>query len=138
MCMTRPFSMLPREAVQLLAFSCEKRQLKADQTLFAVGEPADAAFFVVSGEIVLTADGQERRVAPGSLIGETALAADVLRHAGARAAVDSTLLRVPRDLFRRVLGEFPAAAVKVHADASKRTRRFLAQLEEVRARSFET
>src|ERR1700722_17454020 len=102
MSLTRPFSLMPREALQLLAFSCERRQVKAGQTLFVADEPADAAFFLLTGEIVLSANGQERRVAPGSLIGETALAADVLRGAGGRATVESTLLRVPRDTFRRV------------------------------------
>ena len=134
----RPFNMLPREALQLLAFSCERRQLKAGQTLFAAGEPADGAYFLLHGEIVLSADGEERRVAAGALIGETALIVDVMRGAGARASVDSTLLRISRDTFRRVLGEFPASAVKVHASISVRTRRFLDQLEAIRARAFET
>jgi len=135
---TRPFNMLPREALQLLAFSCERRELKAGQMLFAAGEPADGAFFLLEGEIAMAADGEERRVAMGALISETALAVEVVRGAGAWASVDSKLLRIPRDTFRRVLGEFPQAAVKVHADASARTRRFLKQLETVRARGFET
>jgi CRP-like cAMP-binding protein len=135
---TRPFNMLPREALQLLAFSCERRQLKAGQTLFAAGEPAEGAYFLLHGEIVLSADGEERRVAAGALIGETALIVDVMRGAGARASVDSTLLRISRDTFRRVLGEFPASAVKVHSSISVRTRHFLDQLEAIRARAFET
>lgn len=130
--------MLPREALQLLAFSCERRQLKAGQTLFAAGEPADGAYFLLEGEIALSADGEERRVAAGALIGETALIVDVMRGAGARASVNSTLLRISRDTFRRVLGEFPASAVKVHASVSVRMRRFLDQLEAIRARAFET
>ncbi len=137
MSLTRPFSLLPREALQLLAFSCEKRQLKAGQTLFVADEPADCAFFLLTGEIALSAAGEERLVAPGALIGETALVAEVLRGAGARASADATLLRIPSETFRRVLSEFPEAAVKVHADASKRTRRFLNQLETIRARAFE-
>jgi CRP-like cAMP-binding protein len=124
--------------LQLLAFSCERRQLKAGQALFVAGEPADGAFFVLAGEITLSAEGKERRVSPGSLIGETALVAEVLRGAGALASVDSIVLRVQRDTFRRVLGEFPQAAVKVHAHLSARTRRLLIQLEAVRASKFET
>jgi CRP-like cAMP-binding protein len=135
---TRPFSLLSRDALQLLAFSCEKRTLKAGQTLFVAGDVADAAFFVLTGEIVLSANGEERRVTAGALIGETALAAEVPRGAGARAATDATLLRVPRDMFLRVLSEFPETALKVHASASARTRNFLNQLEAIRARSFES
>src|SRR5258707_15669109 len=89
---TRPFNMLPREALQLLAFSCERRQLKAGQTLFAAGEPADGAYFLLHGEIVLSADGEERRVAAGPLLGGTAVIVGGMRGARAPAAVDSTLL----------------------------------------------
>ncbi len=129
MSLTRPFSLLPKEAVQLLAFSCEKRHLK--------GEAADAGYFLLSGEMILSADGEDRPVSAGALIGEMALAAEVQRRASARASVDSILLRVPRDVFRRVLGEFPDAAVKVHAEASTRTRNLIHQLETLRARAFE-
>ena len=134
---TRPFNLLPREAVQLLAFTCEKRAIKAGQTLFTAGAAADSAYFVLTGAIVLTARGEERRAAAGALIGETALMAEVLHGVEARAEADSTVLRVPRDTFRRVLGEFPAAAVKVHAGASARTRELLNRLEALRARAFE-
>ena len=59
---TRPFDLLPREAVQLIAFSCDRRMLKAGESLFNVGEPADAAYFVLSGELSLAVDAAERRV----------------------------------------------------------------------------
>jgi CRP-like cAMP-binding protein len=137
MAATRPFSLLPREAVQLLAFSCERRNLKAEEKLFAAGEAADCAFLVLSGEIFLVAGSEERRVSRGGLIGETALAAEVLRGADARASVDTSLLRVPRDVFRRVLTEFPDAAAKVHASAAARTRQLIGRLEALRARAFE-
>jgi CRP-like cAMP-binding protein len=138
MALTRPFDMLPREALQLLAFSCERREVKAGQTLFDAGDAADGAYFVLAGEIALSVDGQERKVAPGAVIGETALVAEVSRGPSARAIVDSIVLRVPRETFRRVLGEFPAAAAKIHAEASARTRRFIGRLDAIRARSFET
>ena len=85
----------------------------------------------------MTADGEERRVAAGALIGETALIVEVVRGAGARATVFDAAADLART-FRRVLGEFPDAAVKVHASVSVRTRRFLDQLEAMRARAFET
>ena len=31
---TRPFNLLPRDAVQLIAFSAEKRKLAANESLF--------------------------------------------------------------------------------------------------------
>ena len=135
---TRPFDLLPREALQLIAFSCGKKALKAGETLFVEGEPADAAYFMLSGAIDLIARGAERRVESDALIGETALMTDVLRRASARAAEDSVALRIPGDVFRRVLSEFPQAAAKIRAAAAARTRDFLEQLDEVRARAFES
>jgi len=130
---TRPFDQLPREAVQLIAFSCEKRMLKAGETLFSAGEPADSAYFILSGELSLALNDAERRVESGALIGETALLADVTRHASAKATEDSELLRIPGAVFRRVLSEFPRAAVQMRAAAVNRVRDFVNQLEEKRA-----
>lgn len=137
MARTPPLNLLPREALQLIAFSCTRTTLKDGQTLFAEGEPADAAYFVLSGAIALVAQGAERRVEPDSLIGETALIADVERRATARAAGDSVALRIPRDVFRRVLSEFPQAAAQIRDATLARSRALLDRLEEVRARAFE-
>ena len=113
---TRPFSLLPREAVQLIAFACEKRRLKAGDTLFLAGENADFGYFVHSAAIALLADGAklggERRVGAGALIGESALYAQTARRVGARAAEDAVVMSIPRETFRRVLAEFPAGAEK--------------------------
>jgi CRP-like cAMP-binding protein len=133
MAATRPFDQLPREAVQLIAFSCEKRMLKAGETLFSAGEPADSAYFILSGELSLALNDAERRVEPGALIGETALLADVTRRASAKATDDCELLRVPGAVFRRVLSEFPQAAVQMRAAAVSRVRDFVSQLDEKRA-----
>ncbi|MGD0184556.1 MAG: Crp/Fnr family transcriptional regulator [Roseiarcus sp.] len=138
MARTRPFDLLPREALQLIAFSCSKKALEAGETLFEEGEPADAAYFVLSGAIDLVAHGAERRVGSDALIGETALIAQVPRRAGARAAEDAVALRIPGEVFRRVLSEFPQAAAKIRAANAARTREFLERLEEVRARAFDS
>ena len=138
MARTHPFDLLPREAVQLIAFSCDKRTLKAGEFLFIAGEPADAAYFVLSGELTLAIDDAERQVEPGALVGETALMAEVPRRASAKATDDCELLRIPGAVFRRVLSEFPRAAVKVRAAAVARARDLVDQLDEKRARLFET
>jgi CRP-like cAMP-binding protein len=135
---TRPFDLLPREAVQLIAFSCERRMLKSGESLFSAGEPADSAYFILSGELSLAIDDVERRVEPGALVGETALLADMVRRASAKATEDSELLRIPGAVFRRVLSEFPHAAVQMRAAAVARARDFVNQLDEKRARLFES
>jgi CRP-like cAMP-binding protein len=139
---TRPFDLLPREAVQLIAFSCEKRRLRAGEALFFAGEAADSGYFVHSGAIILVVDGAtepkaERRVGPGALIGEGALYAPTARRVSARAAEDAVVMRISHETFRRVLTEFPAGAEKIRAVLAARTRRLVDGLEATRIKSFE-
>src|SRR5208337_3607239 len=103
----RPFSLMPREAVQLIAFSCVRRRLRAGESLFAAGEEGDGGYFVLSGAILLEDRGSSppsvRRATRGALIGEGALYAPVARRLEARAEEDSVVIRIPRETFRRVL-----------------------------------
>jgi CRP-like cAMP-binding protein len=132
----RPFNALPREALQLLAFSCEKRRLRAGEQLFATGEPADGAYFVLEGEIILSRGDSERRAGVGALIGETALFTETLRPADATAARDSLLLKVSNATFRRVLSEFPQSAIAIRREAADRAGALLGRLEGIRRRAF--
>jgi CRP-like cAMP-binding protein len=139
---TRPFDLLPREALQLIAFSCEKRRLRAGEALFFAGETADSGYFIHSGAIILVEDGAEpkaeRRVGPGALIGESALYAPTTRRVSARAAEDAVVMRISQETFRRVLTEFPAAAETIRAALAARMRRLVDGLEATRLKSFES
>ena len=113
-----PFDLLPRDALQLIAFAAEKRSLAADERLFEEGEPADSGFVVFSGAIMLTAgvEGPSGALAgPGALIGEKAMIAEVFRPSSARATKSTIVLRIPRPIFHRVLAEFPKDAVRIRA-----------------------
>ena len=134
----RPFNLLPREAVQLIAFSGEKLRLKAGEALFHAGEIGEAAFFVHSGVVLLTsAKERSRRVSAGGLIGESALYGPIARRVDARVIEDAVVTRVTRETFRRVLSEFPAAAQKVRAELAARTRRLVDGLEATRVKSLD-
>jgi CRP-like cAMP-binding protein len=138
---TPPFDLLPRDALQLIAFAAEKRKLAADERLFEEGEPGDSGFVVFSGAILLSAGGQGRertRVAgPGALIGENAMIAEVSRRSSARAMESSIVLRVPRDIFHRVLTEFPTDAARIRASLAARTRKMSEQLERLRVSAID-
>jgi CRP-like cAMP-binding protein len=133
---TPPFDLLPRDALQLIAFAAEKRSLAPDERLFAEGEPADSGFVVFSGSILLTVGGEGRErtrlAGPGALIGEKAMIADVVRPSSARAMENSTVLRISRQIFHRVLAEFPKEAVRIRANLAARTRKMSQQLERLR------
>ena len=131
---------MPREAVQLIAFSCGKLRVGKGETLFLAGDVGEAGFFVHSGAIELRQRGERpgvRRVEAGALIGESALYAAVVRQADARAVEDSVVIRIPRETFRRVLTEFPSAAAAVRSALASRTRDLVERLDNTRATSLD-
>jgi CRP-like cAMP-binding protein len=139
--LTRPFTLLPREAGQLVAFSCGKRRFKAGDLLFHVDEPGEEAYFLHSGAVLLAKKGAgpegERRVIAGALIGENALYAPLVRQVEARVVEDAVVTPVARETFRRVLAEFPGAADKIRAELAGRAKRLVEGLDASRIRSLD-
>jgi CRP-like cAMP-binding protein len=137
---TRPFNGLPRDALQLVAFSAEERKVGAGEVLFEQGDTADAGYFVLSGAITLTTLGEgaarTRVVRSGAVIGEAALLTEVTRQATAAVTQNARVLRITRQVFQRVLGEFPDEAAKLRAKLALRTRNLAKELEALRIRAL--
>jgi CRP-like cAMP-binding protein len=129
---------MPREALRLVAFAAETRFLRAGDILFRKNEIADCAYLLSTGMIALDArdDGSPAMqiVGPGSLLGETALFAEVQRPATAIARETATVMRLNRSVMTRVLGEFPDAAASLHQAISRRVRGMADDLGGVRDR----
>jgi CRP-like cAMP-binding protein len=111
------FSLLDRDALRLIAFAADERELRAGEILFRKGERSDGGYVVTRGAIAL--DLREDGSAPvfvggpGALIGQAALFGRIARPATAVARESSATLRISPTLVRRVLEEFPATARKV-------------------------
>ena len=110
-------ALLGTEALRLIAFSDETRTLAAGDVLFRRGEASDGGFVVLAGSVGVEVPGEhDLQVAgPGVLIGERALVADLRRPATATAREPSTVLKITRRLFYRVLAEFPGSAERIRA-----------------------
>jgi CRP-like cAMP-binding protein len=138
---TRPFDLLPRDAVQLIAFASEKRKLAANDLLFEEGDVADAGYFVLSGAIELSARsraGERKRTAgAGALIGENAIMAEVSRPCSARASEPAIVMKIPRAVFHRVLEAFPNDAARLREALGARTLEMAGRLEDLRKRTLE-
>ena len=127
------FRDLDPEAVRLIAFSAETRILRAGDVLFRRGDPSDGGFVVLSGVIgVEAAPGRETLVRPPALLGEMALVAETLRPATAVAREPTSVLKVPRTLYRRILAEYPESAARVRAGAASRLFAMRGELEGLR------
>jgi CRP-like cAMP-binding protein len=126
------FAEFEPEALRLLAFSAETRILRADDVLFRRGETADAGFVVLSGAIALVGkdDGgaAERVLGPQSLVGELALITETQHAVTAVARELSSVLKISRVLFHRVLQEFPDSAEKMRGKIEKNLQNFVGTL----------
>jgi CRP-like cAMP-binding protein len=136
---TAPFDLLPADALKLIAFSSERKNFTAGESLFEQGEDADCAYFLLSGSALLTAHGEgpakRKQVAAGALLGEMAIFASTKRPASAKAREDCVALRIPRQVIHRVLAEFPSEAARIRATLAERTRQMAAELDGVRKRA---
>ena len=116
------FSQLPLfqgmgdDQLRLIAFGADRRHLAAGQTLFRERSPAECAYVVASGRFELTtldargASRVEAVVEAGTLLSELALVTLVERKYTAVALEDSTVIRITRALFHRLIEEYPDAA----------------------------
>jgi CRP-like cAMP-binding protein len=130
------FAGIEPEALRLLAFSAETRILRAGDVLFRRDEISNDGFVVLVGSIAMDASGDgavtARIVRPPALIGDLALLTQTRRPATAIAREPSTVLRISRLLFRRVLNEFPDSAERLRQSLGARLLQFTGELASVR------
>ena len=118
------FAVLGRQALQILAIGAESKQLPSGAVLFYAGELAEGGYVVQEGSLLLQpgtfSEGKEVTAGPGTLVGELALIIDMVCPATAIAKEPTTVIRISRNLFRKMLEGYPAAAVKLRDIMSER------------------
>ena len=117
------FAILGRDALRIIAIGAENRYVHGGDVLFSAGEPADAGYVVQEGSFTLTSGttGPGVTVTRGALLGELALLTRTTRRVSATAAEPSTVIRVPRSLFLKMLEGFPDAARRLRDHIAGRT-----------------
>jgi CRP-like cAMP-binding protein len=106
----------------MLAIGSEQRDFARGDVLFNAGDDADAGFIVQRGAFRIDdGAGAEIVARPGALIGELALIAAMRRPSTAIALEHSSVIRVARSLFQRVLESDPAAARRLRDEFASRT-----------------
>jgi CRP-like cAMP-binding protein len=114
--------LLGTTALRMLAIGSEQRNVARGDTLFNLGDDADAGFIVQRGAFRIDdGAGAEVIAGPGALIGELALILPMQRPSTAIALEHSSVIRVARSLFQRVLESDPAAARRLRDEFANRT-----------------
>lgn len=112
------FAKLEPSKLKLLAFTSERITYEADQVLFRQGDVGDAAYIIVEGsaKVLIETDEGEVEVAMlgrNDFVGEIAILCDVPRTATVKAASQTVTLQITKDLFFRLVAEFPQMSVEI-------------------------
>jgi CRP-like cAMP-binding protein len=113
--------LLGSTALRMLAIGSEQRDFERGDTLFNAGDEADAGYIVQRGAFRIEDSGAEIVAGPGALIGELALIVAMRRPSSAIALERSSVIRIARSLFQRVLESDPAAARRLRDEFANRT-----------------
>src|SRR5919109_1657161 len=130
-------ALLGREPLRILAIGAESRYVHGGEILFRRGDSADAAYVVQEGSFRLASDEKGEAgetVGPGALIGEMALVTETKRPVTATACEPSTVMRIPRTLFLKMLEGYPDAARRLRDSLLLRTEQATREMRKVRGK----
>jgi CRP-like cAMP-binding protein len=131
------FAVLGRPALRILAIGAEGKVVVAGEVLFRAGDAAEAGFVIQRGSFSLkpdTHDGDQylSTAGPGVLLGEFSLFTETSWTSTAVAASNSSVLRIPRSLFLKMLEGFPDAASQLRSLLANRVSRTANEIARIR------
>jgi len=129
--------LLGHDALRVLAIGAESRHVEDGEVLFYAGDPAESGYVIQEGSFRLEPGGptaeKETTAGPGMLLGELALLTQTVRASTATAREPSAVIRIPRNLFLKVMQSYPEAAAKLRDQIGMRVAAAAKELDSVRA-----
>ena len=131
------FAGLDRDALERLAASMRSRRFRRGEVIFHVGDPGDALFVIVTGDVKISLPsetGEEAILAtlgPGQVFGELALLDGAPRSASATARSATETVVLPRDRFRELIATEAAVRDALLASIAGELRRLTTHVEEL-------
>ncbi|MEQ1855228.1 MAG: cyclic nucleotide-binding domain-containing protein [Longimicrobiales bacterium] len=123
------FKYFPGSDLAGVASLADVRHAEAGEVVFEQGDEGDAFYVVVQGAIEISRGGTHLALlGPREGFGEMAILDRETRSATATAAEDTTLLRLDRDSFDRVVEQNPVVARGIYRVLTERLRNTLAQV----------
>ena len=132
------FAKIEPAKLKLMAFASERITFKPGQDLFRQGDAGDAAFIVIEGsaDVLVDTPGGLLKIAQlkrNDIIGEIAILCDVPRTATVSAAEELTALRITKDLFFRMVTDFPDMGIEIMRSLAHRLEHTTSRPREARA-----
>ena len=131
------FAGLDAATLQQVATSVRTRRFRRGEVIFHLGDPGDALFILVLGEVKISLPsetGEEAILAtlhPGDVFGELALLDGAPRSASASALVPTEVIVLPRDRFRALIATQPAVRDVLLESLAGELRRLTTHVEEL-------
>jgi CRP-like cAMP-binding protein len=130
-------NLLGRGALRILAIGAESRFVHGGEVLFYAGDLADSAYVIQEGSLGLRperpdAEGREVVAGRGTLLGELAMITPTTRPATATALEPSTVIRISRGLFLKMLEGYPETARRLRDAMAARADQWTRELDNVR------
>jgi len=131
------FAKIEPSKIKLLAFTSERLTYQPGDLVCQQGDIGDAAYFIMAGEadvIVDTPSGPltVAQMGKNDVVGEIAILIDIPRTATIKAASELTTLRITKDVFFRMVTEFPEMAVEMMRVLAERLVRTTDELQKAR------
>ena len=119
------FAKIEPSKLKLLAFTSERMTFRPGQELFHQGDPGDTAYIVIAGtaDVIVgtpTGDITVARIKRNDFVGEIAILCDVPRTATVKATSELTTLAISKELFFRLITEFPQMAIEIMRELAHR------------------
>lgn len=133
------FANIDPAKLKLLAFASQRMTYKPGAALFRQGDPGDAAYIVIEGNaevVVGNGNGGElvvAEIARNQIVGEIAILCDVPRTATVRARDGLTALKITKEVFLRLMRDFPDIGMEVLRTLAQRLEHTTQQLTAARA-----
>ena len=119
------FAKIEPTRLKLLAFTGERMNFAEGQELCHQGEPGDAMYVILGGVadvLIDTPTGQIRvaELKKNGFVGEIAILCDVPRTATVKAREPLATLKISKDMFYRLVAEFPQMAIEMMRELAHR------------------
>src|SRR5260370_33036928 len=119
------FAKMEPAKLKLLAFTSERMNFAVGQEVCHQGDPGDAMFVILGGvaDVLIDTPGGQIQVAEmkkNDFMGEIAILCDVPRTATIKARESLNTLKISKDMFYRLVAEFPQMAIEVTRELAHR------------------
>jgi CRP/FNR family transcriptional regulator, cyclic AMP receptor protein len=119
------FSKIEPAKLKLIAFTSERMTYGSGQEVCHQGDPGDAMYVILGGaaDVLIDTDKGQIRVAElkkNGFFGETAILCDAPRNATIKASESLLTLKIKKDMFYKLVSEFPAVAIEMMRELAQR------------------